>query len=401
MSLISFEDALSRVLDGVKPLEAENIPLEQAAGRILAADVRSRRTQPPFDVSAMDGYAARASDLDAGIELRIAGASAAGHPFSLEMKPGEAVRIFTGAVVPQGADTVVPQELAKADEKTVRLPSTKQGKNIRRAGNDFREGDVLLSARSLVTPRDIGAAAAMDHANLSVIRRPRVAVFSTGDELVMPGAGGTADQIVASNPYSVGALGEREGATIVRREILTDSLDKIAGAIGAAAQDDIDVIVTLGGASVGDHDLIRPALEKLGANIAFHRIALRPGRPTLSGELGRTRIIGLPGNPTSAFVCAVIFLVPLLRKLQARDDIDASLPAVLGVDLWANDERADFLRGSMRRDAEGRLLATPFDKSLQDSALNGALARADCLVFRPPYAPAARVGDPCRIIPLD
>ena len=399
--LIPVEEALKRLLDGAAPLAAEKVALDDAIGRVLAADAKARRAQPPFDVSAMDGYAARAGDLVSGKALKLAGESAAGHPYENELKNGEAVRIFTGAVVPKGADVVVEQEVASRDGGNVTLKAHRAGKNIRQAGHDFREGEILLQKGHRITARSLGLAAAADHATLDCAKRPRVALLATGDELVMPGKGGAADRVVVSNPYTVRALAEHEGATVIESDVLKDRVEIIVEAIGRARTNGADIVVTMGGASVGDHDLIRPALEKIKAEIDFHRIAFRPGKPTLSAKLGKTHILGLPGNPVSAFVCAFVFLAPLLRKLQGHSEpVTKPLPAILGVDLWANDERADYLRAVSTWDEQGRRVVTPFLKKSQDSSLTATLARADCLLLRPANAPAAKKGERCEILPL-
>ena len=399
--LVPVTEALAKVVNGAKPLPSENVPLNLAANRVLAADVKALRSQPPFDVSAMDGYAARTSDLAANKPLKLVGESAAGHRLKCELQAGEAARIFTGAVVPGGADVVVEQESAKRDGDLVTLPAYEAGKNIRAAGVDFREGDVILKRGLRLSARAVGLAAAMDHATLVCAKRPRVAILSTGDELVAPGAGGPPERIVASNHFSVAALCEQEGAEVVDARVLKDKLDLISEAI-EGAKESADVIVTLGGASVGEHDLIRPALDKAGAVIDFHRIALRPGKPTLSGGVGPARVLGLPGNPVSTFVCSVIFLVPLLRKLQGMSEpVQKPLPAILGEDVWENDQRADFIRSVSRYDDEGRRVVMPFLKKSQDSSFTSVLAKADCLLIRAAGAPAAKKGGRCEIIPLD
>lgn len=398
--LLPVTEALAKVVNGAAPLPSENVPLSEAANRVLAADVKALRSQPPFDVSAMDGYAARTSDLAANKPLKLVGRSAAGHMLKRKLHAGETARIFTGAVVPEGADVVVEQESAKRNGDLVTLPAYERGKNIRPAGIDFREGDVILKKGARLSARAIGLAAAMDHATLVCAHRPRVAIFSTGDELVAPGADGPPERIVASNHFSVAALCEQEGATVVDARVLKDKLDLISEAI-EGAKESADVIVTLGGASVGEHDLIRPALDKAGAVIDFHRIALRPGKPTLSGGVGNARVLGLPGNPVSTFVCSVIFLVPLLRKLQGMNEPVRKLPAVLGEDVWENDHRADFIRSVSRYDEEGRRVVTPFLKKSQDSSFTSVLAKADCLLIRAAGAAAAKKGERCEIIPLD
>jgi len=399
--LLPVADALARVLSSAHAPASETVPLNEAAGRVLAADVKALRTQPPFDVSAMDGYAARASDLASGKPLKVVGESAAGHKLGRELNTGEAARIFTGAVVPKGADVVVEQEAANRDGDDVTLAAYDAGRNIRPAGIDFREGDTILKKGERMTPRTLGLAAAMDHASLPCGARPRVALLSTGDELVAPGAGGPPERIVASNHFSIAALCVGEGAVVVDARVLPDRLELISDTI-AGAKESADVIVTLGGASVGDRDLIVPALKKAGAVVDFHKIALRPGKPMLFGSLGRARVLGLPGNPVSSYVCSVIFLVPLLRKLQGMNEaVRKPETAILGEDIWENDHRADYIRSASHIDAQGRRVVMPFLKKSQDSSFTSVLAKADCLLIRAPNAKAATKGDLCEIIPLD
>lgn len=399
--LTPVKEALATIVNSASPLGVEDVPLREAAGRILAADVEALRSQPPFDVSAMDGYAARAADLTKGIPLEVIGESAAGHKLNREVSAGQAARIFTGAVVPAGADVVVEQESAKREENFVALPKYERGKNIRPAGIDFKQGEVILKKGERVTPRALGLAAAMDHATLPCARRPRIAIFSTGDELVAPGAGGPPERIVASNHFSVAALCANEGGVVDDARVLPDRLNEISKAI-EGAKDSADVIVTLGGASVGDHDLIIPALQNAGATVSFHKIALRPGKPTLFGHLAKAHVLGLPGNPVSTYVCSVIFLAPLLRKLQGHNEpIPVPQPAILGDDLWENDHRADYIRSRSSFDDQGRRVVMPFVKKSQDSSFTSVLAKADCLLIRQPGAAAAKKGDRCEIIPLD
>jgi molybdopterin molybdotransferase len=400
--LLPVEQALQLLLDGAAPLASEKVALGDAIGRVLAADVKALRSQPPFDVSAMDGYAARVSDLVQGRPVKVVGESAAGHPYKMQVGTNEAVRVFTGAVVPKGADVVVEQEAAKREGDSVTLKAHSAGKNIRPAGNDFSEGAVLLRKGHRITARSLGLAAAADHAALECAKRPRIALLATGDELAMPGAGGAEDRVIVSNPYTVRAMSESEGAAVIESTVLKDRIEVIVEAIERARANGADIIVTMGGASVGDHDLIRPALEKLGAEIGFHRIAFRPGKPTLSAKIGDTHVLGLPGNPVSAFVCAFVFLAPLLRKLQGHTEpVTKPLPAILGVDLWENDERADYLRATSTWDEQGRRVVTPFLKKSQDSSLTATLANADCILIRAPNAAAAKAGDLVRVIPLD
>jgi len=396
LSLISVEEALARVLDGVETVPPSEVPIAEAHGRVLASPIVSLRTQPPADVSSMDGYAARGADLAASASLKLIGESAAGRPFAGEVKAGETVRIFTGAIVPKGADTVVPQEDAKADVKTVILPASKTGSYVRKRGLDFVQGKTMIEAGRRLTARDIGLAAATDHARLSVARRPRVAIIATGDELVPPGVGGDPNRIVASNPFSLAALLRQENALVSDLGIVPDKIEAIVAAM-RLARDNVDVLITLGGASVGDHDLIAPALTSEGISMAFHRVALRPGRPLLLGLAGNLRVLGLPGNPVSSYVCACLFLVPLLRKLQGRHDfMPAPLPAVLGVDMRENDHRQDYLRARIVHGPDGRLVAMPHER--QDSSMQALLVESDGLLIRKPNAPAAKAGEPCEVL---
>jgi molybdopterin molybdotransferase len=396
--LISVEEALLRVLEGVSPLAAEEVPIDAAYGRVLAATLASRRTQPPADLSSMDGYAVLAADIaEMPARLRVVGESAAGRPFQGMLKSGEAVRIFTGAVMPPGGDQVVPQENVgrEGDEITINTPP--KGKFVRRQGFDFKAGQVMLDAGRRLNARDIGLAAAMDHAKIMVTRKPRVAIIATGDELVEPGGGDAPDKIVASNPVALAALIRQEGGEPVTLGIVPDQLEAISGTIRSARNLGVDVLLTIGGASVGDHDLIAPALIKEGVNIAFHRMAMRPGRPMLLGLVDNLRVIGLPGNPVSAFVCAFLFLVPLLRKMQGRSDaLPQTESAILGRAVDANDHRQDFLRAKFTRRGDGQLVATPF--KLQDSSMQAVLHAADGLVVRPPHAPAAPEGALCDVL---
>lgn len=398
MSLISVEEALRRVLDGVPALAAEEIPVGEAHRRVLAAPLASLRTHPPADVSSMDGYAASAADLDSASTLQVVGESAAGHPFTGVVKSGETARIFTGAILPDGTDTVVAQEDAKVDGRTISLPSARRGQFVRKRGLDFVAGKTMIETGRRLTARDIGLAAAMDHPRVRVARRPRVAIVATGDELVVPGAGGGENRVVASNPISLAALLRAENAHVSDLGIVPDRIEAIVAAI-RLARDNVDVLITLGGASVGDHDLIAPALKAESIALDFHRVALRPGRPLLLGRAGDLRVLGLPGNPVSSFVCAFLFVLPLLRKLQGRTDVlPTPLPAILGVDLPENDRRQDYLRARIERGADGRLIATPHER--QDSSMQALLVESDGLLIRKPHAPAAKADEPCEVLPF-
>lgn len=400
-ALLSVADALARVLDGVEPLASENAPLTDADGRVLAADVAALRTQPPADLSAMDGYAVRAVDVaSAPATLTIAGEVAAGHPFAGVVGPGQAARIFTGGVVPPGADTIVIQENTTRDgERVLVNQSEKPGRHIRRAGLDFKEGQVLLPRGRRLTDRDVMLAAAMSHPAVPVHRRPKVALFATGDELKPPGSPLGPGEIVYSNGLALQALARNEGALVTDLGIVPDMVDATTDAIRRARDSGADVLVTTGGASVGDYDLMQRGLKAEGLGLSFWRVALRPGRPMMNGRLGSMHVLGLPGNPVSAYVCAYLFLLPLLRRLSGRADVDTPREsAVLGVDLPPNDERADYMRATLEPKPDGTLVATT--AKVQDSSMMAALAKADCLIIREPFEPAAKPGDRCVILRL-
>jgi molybdopterin molybdotransferase len=400
-TLLPVEEALARVLAVPRgPLRRESVPLARAFGRTLASDVAAKRTQPPMAVSAMDGYALRAEDARSpGARLTVIGESLAGRGFLGEVGPREAVRIFTGAPVPHGAETIVIQEDTKADDTSVIVnePAKAQA-YVRPAGLDFREGEILLHAGTRLGPAEVALAAAMNHAEIEVASKPRVAILATGDELVMPGMKPGPDQIVASNPFAIAAFVQQAGGEPIDLGIATDDFAALERAIERAVEEKADVLVTLGGASVGAHDLVQSALTRRGMQLGFWRIAMRPGKPLIHGAMGAMSILGLPGNPVSSIVCAILFLVPLVRHLQGDPNAGAPRdePALLGADLPTNDGRKDYLRARLSRDAEGRLIATP--ASRQDSSMLRVLADSNCLVIREPHAPAARAGEPCRVL---
>ena len=397
--MISVSQALEQVTAAFSPLPAERLGLTDALGRVLSEDVASRITQPPSDVSAMDGYAVRAADVTTvPVTLRRIGESAAGQAFDGNLGDGQAVRIFTGAPVPEGADTIVIQEDTEAEGDDVLVHhGAPPGKFIRPVGLDFAEGRVLLSAGRVLTARDIGMAAAMDVPWLSVRRRPRVAVLATGDELVMPGEPRSRDQIISSNSLAVAAYVRVLGGEPVNLGIASDDIDvlraMIAGAHGA------DVLVTIGGASVGEHDLVRRVLDEEGLELAFHRVAMRPGKPLIFGRLGSLSVLGMPGNPVSAGVSTVVFLRPAMEAMLGIEGADGPPPtALLACDLDGNDERQDYLRATLANDVDGNPVATPAAK--QDSSMMAIFAAADCLVVRAPHAAPARAGERVEILPL-
>jgi molybdopterin molybdotransferase len=400
-ALLQVADALAQVLQHAAPLPAEDVPLNEAAGRVIAADVAARITQPAADVSAMDGYAVRAEDVaQAPATLKVVGEVAAGHPFAAPVGSGETARIFTGGVLPQGTNTVVIQEnsVRQGDTVVINTPAPRR-KNVRVRGLDFNEGDVLLPNGRRLTARDLMLAAAMNHATLPVHRVPKVAVLGTGDELQLPGGMLQPGQVVYSNGFALGTLARQEGAAVTDLGIAPDRVDAIAAAVRRARDMGADILVTAGGASVGDHDLVQQSLASEGLTLSFWRVALRPGRPMMHGRLGGMHVLGLPGNPVSSYVCALLFLVPLIRRLAGRTDLSAiSESALAGADLPANDERMDFLRATLSAGPDGRLVATPMP--VQDSSMMAALAKADCLLIRLANAPALKVGGECPIVKL-
>jgi molybdopterin molybdotransferase len=401
VALMPVTEALAAVLAGAEPLPEEMVGLDMAHHRVLARDVAALRTQPPQAMSAMDGYAVRAADAaEVAARFKVIGEVAAGRPFERSIGAGEAVRIFTGGVVPEGADAIVIQEDTVAESGGITITEAAiPGRHIRPAGVDFREGAVLLTRGTHLTDRDLSLAASMNHPNLPVHRRPKVALLATGDELVTPGTAPGPGQIVHSNGYALRALARAEGAETVDLGIAADTVEATTEGIRRARDSGADILITTGGASVGDHDLVKRSLEAEGVTMAFWRIAMRPGKPMMHGRLNAMRVIGLPGNPVSSYVCAFLFLVPLIRKLSGLTAIGHTREtARLGRDVTANDQREDYLRVRLERRADGTLIATPVDH--QDSSLLGNLAASQALLIRPPFAPAAVAGSACDIVRL-
>src|SRR5712672_3667654 len=410
--MLSVADAQAGVLKDAVALAPETVALRAAHGRVLAADLAALRTQPPAAVSAMDGYAVRSADVaSAPARLRLIGEVAAGHPFDSPVGPGEAARIFTGGVLPPGADTVVVQEItAREGDAVVVQKTSAPGRHIRPQGLDFKAGEALLRRGRRLTARDLALSAAMNHPAVPVHRRPKVAVLATGDELVRPGEPLGHGQIVYSNGFALMAQIAAEGAEVIDLGIAPDRLDATVAAVRRARALDVDVLVTTGGASVGDHDLVQKAFAAEGMALSFWKVALRPGRPLMHGRMARggaagasapaaMDVLGLPGNPVSAFVCGVLFLVPLLRRLAGRTDLGPDTEsATLGRGLPANDERTDYMRAALAEGPDESAVATPFET--QDSSMLAPLAQAGCLVIREPYAPAAAAGSACRIVKL-
>lgn len=377
--MISVADALDNIFALTVDLPVEWVPLAQAHGRVLAQDVSARRTQPPFDNSAMDGYACRAVDATVGATLTVIGESAAGHRFSGTVAPQQAVRIFTGAPMPDGADRVILQEdVERTGDAITITDGLDTGPHVRPAGNDFATGHIL-SAPRILRPQDIALLAAMNHPNVPVRKRPTVAIIATGDELVQPGETAGPDQIIASNSYGIAAILEQAGACVRMLPIAADTAPALRQSFDLAAT--ADLILTIGGASVGDYDLVAPVAKEIGLEQSFYKVAMRPGKPLMAGVLGNARMIGLPGNPVSAMVCTTLFVVPLITAmLGLGQTAPETIRAPLARDLHKNGPRQHYMRGVLK---DGTV--DVFDR--QDSSLLSVLAEANCLAVIPPFAP--------------
>jgi molybdopterin molybdotransferase len=399
MALMSVAEALAHILHNVRPLNAETVPLRNAQGRVLAKPVKAIRDQPPFNASAMDGYAVRSADIEVlPTSLVLSGTAAAGHGFTGTLREGQAIRILTGAPLPKGADTIVIQEMTKATTSKVTINSTSgKSRNIRPRGLDFRRGDQLIARGTVLSARHIGLAAAGNAANVWVHERPHVVIFTTGDELVMPGQSPRWDQIISSNSLSIEAMVTVWGADVTNLGIVKDSLKATEAAIKKGLN--ADILVTTGGASVGDHDFIQQALKNCGVKIGFWKIALRPGKPLMFGTKSRTRVLGLPGNPVSALVCARIFLKPLILALQGLEDSSEPTMACVTQPLPENDNRKDYIRATLQIAQDGTRTVTPHPQ--QDSSMQRTLALSHCLIMREPHAKAADIGESVNILILD
>ena len=397
--MISVEEARSRIAGAFEKLSSEVVALPDANGRILAQDIAARRTQPPVAVSAMDGYAVPSADVaSAPVGLTVVGEAPAGGAFDGKVGAGEAVRIFTGGPVPEGADAIVIQEDTDLGVTTVTIKAiAPQGQHVRSAGIDFSEGEVLLNTGRRLGAREIGLAAAMNHPWLPVTRKPRVALLATGDEVVRPGDPLGPNQIVSSNGPALVAFVEGRGGQAIDLGIAVDEESSIrAMAEGARGA---DLLVTMGGVSVGDRDLVQKVLGDAGLEVDFWKIAMKPGKPLMFGRLNGTGVLGLPGNPVSSLVCALLFLGPALDRMLGLSGTGVPFArARFGSDVGSNNFREDYMRASLERDGDGNLVATPLP--VQDSSMMAALARADCLIRRPPDAPAAKRGEWTDVIPL-
>ncbi|MDC7742323.1 molybdopterin molybdotransferase MoeA [Rhizobium binxianense] len=401
MNLLPVAEALNRLLSRAKPVVAsETLPLAEAEGRVLAVALTAGLTQPPFNASAMDGYALRREDApEPGAVLKVIGTSAAGHGFEASVNKGEAVRIFTGAPVPLGADSVLLQEDAEKIEGGIRTNfPVRKGQHIRPRGQDFVQGEAVLSAGTVLDFSRLTVAAAMNRPEVEIFRRPRIAILATGDELLPPGSTPGPSQIIASNTFGIAALARKAGANVLDLGIVPDDKPRITAAIDTARDAKVDVIVTLGGASVGDHDLVQATLVEAGMQLDFWRIAMRPGKPLMVGSFGETHVLGLPGNPVSSLVCSLLFLEPLIRKLASLPPVQRETVVEAAVALRANDHRQDYIRAKLSKSTTGNWLAEPFGK--QDSSMMKVFAEADCLIVRPPQAPELPAGAPCPVMLL-
>ena len=396
MALMPVDEALARVLSAGKILGVERVKLDDVNGRVLAKDLKATRDQPPFRSSAMDGYAVRHADLSN--PLAIVGVSAAGHGFKGTVKKGQSVRILTGAPLPKCADTIVIQENVLVDGKKLLVREAPAlGRNIRAQGLDFKKGSLLIQAGTRISARDIGLMAAANAALVLVRKRPRIVLFTTGDELVLPGDRPRTDQIFSSNSQALAAMLKAWGADVINLGIVRDDMRATIGAIKKAAK--ADILVTTGGASVGDHDYVQEALKRAGIKIGFWKIALRPGKPLMFGTKGNLSVLGLPGNPVSALVCARIFLKPLIGKMLGLDAHDVPMMARLAEAMPANDERQDYMRATLRYEEDGARVVQVFSK--QDSSMQRNLRDADCLIVRAPHAPELAKGALVAVVLLD
>ncbi len=401
MALLPVADALRRIAGSVEPVEAQTLPLPQAASRVLAAPVHALRTQPPFPASAMDGYAVRAADAAApGTRLAVIGQAAAGHPFAGRVGPGQTVRIFTGAPVPEGADAVLIQENARpAGPSAIETAAAiAPGAHVRRAGLDFVKGDLLLEAGRSLDAAALSLAASANHRHLEVRRRPVIAVLATGDELLLPGSEPGPGQIIASNSYGVAALASGAGGAVHDLGIAADTRESLSAALDAAHAARADILVTLGGASVGEHDLVQSVFRDHGMAVDFWKIAMRPGKPLMFGKLGAMSVLGLPGNPVSSLVCAHLFLLPLIAALQGTQHRPDMRQARLETAMPENDDREDYVRARLADHGNGTPTVTPFP--VQDSSMLATLAAANALIIRPPNIAAAAPGDMVRVLVL-
>ena len=396
---LTVDEALARVLAGAEPTPSEDVGLLEAVGRTIAEPLVARLTQPPFDASAMDGYAVRKADVDdLPVSLDIIGEAAAGHPFAGAIKQGQAVRIFTGAPLPAGSDAIIIQENTDRDGNTVHIKDGDPDPgHVRPSGGDFSAGQKIIPPGTQLLPRYIALAAAMGHSKLKVHRKPVVAILATGDELVEPGTTPKPGQIVASNGYAIAAMVEAAGGSPRPLGIARDTLPDLQTKLAQAG--DADVVITIGGASVGEHDLVENALTSSGFELDFWKIAMRPGKPLMFAQRASQRAVGVPGNPVSAIICTHIFVRPLIAALSGNGH-NATIPreARLTTPLERNGQRQHYMRASLERTADGDVV-TPAES--QDSSLLSVLAKSNALIVRAPAAAALRAGEKVTVLPID
>lgn len=405
MALLPVDEALQLLLSGKAPSGHELVSLHEAGDRVLASSIYASFNQPPFDTSAMDGYAIRFEDAPVlPATLQLIGESAAGKGFSGTIQAGQAVRIFTGAPLPAGADTITIQENTQSSQDTVTLlEGVEKARHIRLSGLDFKDGECLLQSGHLLDAAALSLAAASGHAQVSVYPRPSTVILATGDELVPAGTKPGPDQIVSSNSYGVAEIVRRNGGVSQDLGIVPDNLAQIEQAILKASASGADILVTLGGASVGDHDLVHKALTNCGVKLGFYKIAMRPGKPLMFGELEREGkapmlVLGLPGNPVSSLVCSYVFLAPLVARMAGKAPTTRVSSAKLAQNMPENADRRDYVRASLTRNSDGSLLATPLP--VQDSSMLTVITLADALLIREPYAAPAQAGDHCQVLLL-
>lgn len=398
--MLTVDQALDRILAQATPIGARTVPLAQAAGRVLAMPVTAGTSQPPFDASAMDGYAVRADDVRAGSILELVGTSQAGAGYEGDIQPGQCVRIFTGAPVPTGADAVVMQEQVNAKGKAIAFTeSARHGQSVRTRGRDFMEGDEVLAAHARLGPAAVSLIAAANRTEVSVFKRPQLALLATGDKLVAPGSTLGPGQIVGSNSYGLAALFDPVTGAITDLGVASDDEEALRTKLKAALDSDIDVLVTTGGASVGDHDLVQPVLESLGVEIDFWKIAMRPGKPLMFGTKGHKLVFGLPGNPVSALVTAIVVVMPALRKLAGYAEPRWPVMRLpLGAPLPANGPRRHFRRGRTTTGESGVTTVIPSEEI--DSAHLSSMAKADCLIIQYENDGEREAGQNVEVIPL-
>ena len=397
--MISVSEARSRVLAAAPDPRTEIVMLKEAGGRTLSSPLTARRTQPPSDVSAMDGYAVRSEDfLKVPTRLSVIGEAPAGSPFNGTMGPGETVRIFTGGELPLGADTVILQEDTERDGATAifsELPVL--GRHIRKAGLDFQVGDTIIPSGMVLTPRHLALAASMNILWARVSRKPRVAILATGDEIRLPGDDIGPGQIIGSSGVGVASYVDQVGGEAILLDIAGDTEHQLTSAARQAAG--ADILVTLGGASVGDHDLVQQALTKEGLKVGFWKIAMRPGKPLMFGNLGEQIVLGLPGNPVSTMVCAILFLGPLIKRMLGQAETNPrTLPARLKTPIAPNDRREDYIRANLTLEENGFEVEA---FAIQDSSMMSIFAKSNCLIVRPPHMEAVPAGSVVDVLPLD